>query len=92
MNIYRVKFYARCPQDGCSIQYALTIHTGRVILAEDIITATEEIAEGMHEAIADRLVDALGGNQVLMATHQGVEIETIRPSIAHWHKPAVSER
>lgn len=86
MNTYRTQFFARCPSNGVRITYQLTINTGSVIEAEKIIEAVEAIKEGMHEAIADKLLTVLGGQQVLKADHHGVQIETIRPHLAHWLK------
>lgn len=87
MNTYRTQFFARCPANGIRITYNLTISTGLVIEAEKIIDAVERIEEGMHEDIADRLLNELGGQQVLKADHHGVQIETIRPHLAHWVSP-----
>ena len=86
MNTYRTQFFARCPTNGVRITYHLTINTGSVIEAEKIIDAVEAIKAGMHEDIADRLLNVLGGQQVWTADHHGVQIETIRPYLAHWQK------
>lgn len=88
MNIYGTTFVARCPANGESITYMLRIHTGATIMVEDIRAEVESITEGYHEAIADQLCAKFGGSQRLTARHHGVEIETIRPHLAHWDKPA----
>lgn len=51
-----------------------------MIHVEHIKTAAALIKKGWHEQIADSLSDALGGDQTIIATHQGVEIETVRLS------------
>lgn len=86
MNIYRTKFYATCPADGCGIEYSLQINAGDTIRVEAINAELSSITSGFHEDIADRLAVRFGGSQTIKATHQGVEIETIRPHIAHWQK------
>ena len=84
MNIYTTGFFAKCPVNGARITYSLTIHTGIVIKAEDITDFIDGIGEGLHEDIADSLLDRFGGSQRLKADHHGVHIETIRPHMAHW--------
>lgn len=86
MNKYTTNFFAVCPNNGIRISYELTITTGQVIHAEDIVAEVEAIKEGLHEDIADQLLANLGGTQVLKADHHGVCIETIRPHMAHWSK------
>lgn len=91
MNIYRTKFMVTCPVNGLSIAYALEIQTGEVIRVEDIIRTADAIDTALHEDIADQLYAAFGGSQRLKATHDRVDIETIRPHLAHWaaaEKPA----
>lgn len=51
-----------------------------MIHVEHIRAATALIKKGWHEQIADRLSESLGGDQTIIATHQGVEIETVRLS------------
>ena len=85
MNIYKTKFFARCPANGVRIEYSLTIQTGNVIEVEALISEVESIKSGLHEDIADRLLSAFGGSQVMTADHHGVNIQTIRPHMAHWH-------
>lgn len=87
MNIYRTKFVAVCPVNGLAIAYALEIQTGEVIRVEGIIRKADSILAGLHEDIADQLYAAFGGSQRLKATHHGVDIETIRPHLAHWKAP-----
>lgn len=80
MNIYRHTFAAVCPADGELIIYQLEIRSPMMIHVEHIKAATAIIKKGWHEQIADRLSEALGGDQVIFATHQGVQIETVRLS------------
>jgi hypothetical protein len=79
VNTYRTDFFARCPVNGLRIRYALEIRTLIVIPVEAIIERVELIREGFHEAIADDLHAAFGGEQKLVAEHHGVVIETTRP-------------
>ncbi|MNR40903.1 hypothetical protein D3C85_1592350 [compost metagenome] len=51
-----------------------------MIRVEQIRVATALIKKGWHEQIADRLAESLGGDQSIIATHQGIEIETVRLS------------
>jgi len=78
MNTYRHTFVATCPSDGESIVYRLEIKVPEVIMVEHIRTATALIKKGYHEKIADELHERFGGEQRIVATHQGVEIETLR--------------
>lgn len=80
MNIYRHTFIAACPSDGDAIIYSLEIRSPAVIMVEHIKTATALIKSGYHERIADDLAERFGGEQTIIATHQGVEIETVRLS------------
>lgn len=80
MNIYRHTFTAVCPSDGDTIIYRLEIRSPTVIMVEHIKTATALIKTGYHERIADELSGRFGGDQTITATHQGVEIETVRMS------------
>lgn len=80
MNTYRHAFAAVCPSDGETIIYSLEIKSPTIIRVEHIKAATALIKKGWHEQIADRLSEALGGDQTIIATHQGVEIETVRLS------------
>jgi hypothetical protein len=80
MNIYRHTFTAVCPSDGDTIIYSLEIRSLQTIMVEHIKTATALIKTGYHELIADELADRLGGDQTIVATHQGVQIETVRLS------------
>jgi len=86
VNTYRTKFWARCPVNQQAIDYALRIDTGEVIPAERIREEVERIVSGLHEEIADGLHAKFGGSQTLTAHHHGVDIETIRPHLAHWQK------
>lgn len=80
MNIYRHTFAAVCPADGEMIIYWLEVKSLAMIHVEHIKTATALIKKGWHEEIADRLAESLGGDQKIIAVHQGVEIETVRLS------------
>lgn len=80
MNIYRHTFAAVCPSDGELIIYRLEVRSPAMIHVEHIKAAAAIIKKGWHEQIADRLSEALGGDQTIIATHQGVEIETVRLS------------
>lgn len=80
MNIYRHTFAAVCPSDGEMIIYRMEVRSPTMIHVEHIKAATALINKGWHEQIADRLAEAIGGDQTIIATHQGVEIETVRLS------------
>lgn len=77
-NTYRFTFTAKCPSDGETIIYRLEIHTDRMLPVEHIRAATSQFKSGYHEDIADALSEMLPGEQTLVATHQGVEVETVR--------------
>ncbi|WP_313644886.1 hypothetical protein [Pseudomonas sp.] len=79
-NTYRHSFTATCPGDGEVIVYNLEIRSQTMIRVEHIKTATALIKQGWHEQIADELAERFGGDQVIKAVHQGVEIETVRLS------------
>lgn len=78
MNIYRTKFTAVCPNNKKVILYALQITTDQKIMVEEIMERCHKIGCGYHEDIAEMLYSGFGGEQVLIATHHGVEIETRR--------------
>lgn len=81
MNIYRVRFFARCPtQPAARIEYHLEIENppNNALLVEDIIDCVTLLDRGMHEEFADQLYREFGGRQVLKAHHHGVDIETRR--------------
>ncbi|PDT79935.1 hypothetical protein [Sinorhizobium sp. BJ1] len=77
MNIYRYRFNCVCPSDQTTVTYDLTITSPGKVLAEDIRTICDA-GPSHQEDLADKLA-ALGGEQVIRAIHQGVEIETRRP-------------
>lgn len=79
-NTYRHTFTAVCPRDVEVIVYSLEIHSPQMILVEYIKTATALIKEGYQEQIADELAKRFGGDLVIKAVHQGVEIESVRLS------------
>lgn len=78
MNTYRHAFAATCPSDGDLIVYSLEIESDAMIRVEHIRAATAQLKHGYHEAIADTLTGMLPGRHRMIATHQGVEVETIR--------------
>ena len=80
MNTYRHTFVATCPSGGDSIVYSLEIKGPAIIMVEHIRTATALIKRGYHEQIADQLHERFGGEQRIVAVHQGVQIETLRLS------------
>lgn len=80
MNTYRHTFAAVCPSDGETIVYRLELKSLSMIHVEHIRAATALIRSGYHERIADDLAERFGGDQTIIATHQGVEIETVRLS------------
>jgi hypothetical protein len=87
VNTYRLKFQAKCPVDGSSIEYEWALHSGFTVMAEELRRIADGIGEGLHEKIADDLFDRFGGSQCLRAVHAGgVTIETIRPDLAHWRR------
>ncbi|PYC35121.1 hypothetical protein DMX05_21610 [Pseudomonas soli] len=79
-NTYRHTFTATCTGDGEVIVYSLEIRSLQMIRVEQIKTATSLIKQCWHEQIADQLAERFGGDQVIKAVHQGVEIETVRLS------------
>lgn len=78
MNVYRSTFWATCPADGESIEYRLEIRSPAMIRVEDIRAELALVKHGFHEAIADWLHRRFDGAQRMTATHQGVDIETLR--------------
>ena len=78
MNIYRHQFVCKCPANGMQIIYALQIESKAMIHAEHIVADGGQHRSAYHEAIADALHAALGGQQILTAHHHGVDIETHR--------------
>lgn len=77
-NIYRRQFVSVCPADGDHIIYSLEIRSQTMLRVEHINTAVALEAKAFHEEIADRLFERFGGEQRIIAVHQGVEIETVR--------------
>ena len=76
MNIYRHKFYSRCPNNGQLIEYHFELVTPTMVQVEDIVKGCAVHKMGYHEAIADDLLKQFGGLQTLRAHHHGVDIET----------------
>jgi hypothetical protein len=77
-NIYRHQFIAECPNNGQAIVYTLQITSDKTVMVEHIVTACAMIWRGFHEDIADQLHERFGGQQVIKASHHGVDIETLR--------------
>lgn len=82
MNTYRHTFSARCPRNGESIIFNLSIQTGKMIYVEHIKTACGMLREGYHEHIAASLHEQFGGQLTLTANHHGVDIETVLGAVA----------
>lgn len=86
MNIYKYSFKAKCPVNGLLIDYSLTIRTERFVKVEDLIAECNAAESVFHEALADRLLEKFWGEQVMVAHHHGVDIEThrlYRPSMSN---------
>ena len=77
MNLYGHTFSVKCPNDDAEIEYTLLIQHDQMVLVEDIIKACSFPA-AYQEQIADRLHELLPGRISLSATHQGVEVLSIR--------------
>ena len=77
MNTYRHTFSARCPRNGESIIFKLSIQTEKMIYVEHIKTACGMLREGYHEHMAEGLHAQFGGHLTLTANHHGVDIETV---------------
>lgn len=78
MNQYTTKFFVKCPSDGKSIQYTLTVSSEEMLMVEHIREAIATIECEYHEKIADQLFDVLRADVCLIAVHQGVEIRAER--------------
>lgn len=80
MNIYTQPFRAKCPTNGRSVDYVLTItvESACMILVEDIQQAVREV-KGYQEKIADRLYELFGGIQTLVGHHHGTTARSTRP-------------
>lgn len=78
MNRYIRQFSAICPNNAAVIIYHLMIETDEVIMVEDIVSETDAIGQGYHEAIADHMHAKFGGRQIITAHHHGVDILTRR--------------
>jgi hypothetical protein len=78
MNIYRYTFQRSCPVDGAVIDYSLELRTSVAMRAEAIVAACLG-GPVLHEELADKLAAEFGGAQRMVATHGGVQIETLRP-------------
>lgn len=76
-NTYTIRYESKCPNNGDTIQYTLTISSLEKIMAEDIEDATCS-RESYHEDMADILHKRFGGIQTITATHGKVTIKTIR--------------
>ena len=78
MNKYKTKFTSVCPVNHKQITYELEIKHTDKILVEDILETISKLLIGYHENIADELFKKFGGEQILIANHHGVFIETER--------------
>lgn len=80
MNIYRVNFSCLCAKNSDVIQYSLEIISERMIFVEDIESALSEYKSKSvyHELMSDQLYRKLGGQQVMIANHGVIQIETRR--------------
>lgn len=80
MNIYRIRFAAKCKNNGHTIDYDLQIESEHFVMAEDIeATADQCSAAGIyHEEIADFCFLRHGGVQTITARHGRVDVTTIR--------------
>ena len=84
MNVYTVKFFARCPRNGIRVEYTLTIERSEEddadghLLVEELVDTVSLLDRGMHEELADQLHREFGGRQTLVADHHGVTIKTVR--------------
>jgi hypothetical protein len=78
MNKYTVDFVVECPSDGDMVLYTLEIQCENTIYVEKINTSVRMFKKDYHENIADSLYKVFGGKQTIVATHQGVRIETVR--------------
>ena len=81
MNIYGYTFYVRCPNNPeVAVEYTLMIEHYQMIMAELIKETCEKIAENalFQETVADTLAELIPGRHSLSATHDGVEVVTIR--------------
>jgi len=80
MNIYRIGFIVRCPNNNKPISYAFELRTPteQRVMVEDICAAVTQREAAYHEDLADDLLKQFGGQQVLRAHHHGVDIETHR--------------
>lgn len=79
MNIYRIPFSVKCPNNSHVISYSLSVESKATIMVEDIVAAVDALPDdGFQEDIADQLADALPGLHTITAHHGGVDIETRR--------------
>ncbi len=78
MNCYETTFFANCPSNGIKIKYTLHIRTHEVIKVECLLAELQNFQVAFHEDIADVLHQKFAGEQILTASHHGVQITTIR--------------
>jgi len=78
VNLYRFTFQRVCPADGATVDYTLELITTGMVLVEEIRKACTG-GPVFQEALADELRDVFGGVQRIVAVHQGVQVETLRP-------------
>lgn len=78
MNSYALTFTNTCPINGAPIEYALCIVTSKMVPVETLQAFVAGLPPDYHECIADALLERFGGEQVMIAQHHGVRIETRR--------------
>jgi hypothetical protein len=89
MNTYKLKFKAKCPNDGTLVEYDWALHTCYTYMTEELRRVADSFVEGYQERIADELHERFGGQQVITAVHAGdVRVETRRPEFVHWARPS----
>lgn len=79
MNAYRFSFCAECPADKLTITYKAEILSSDMIRVEQINEWRRALGPQFHEELAEDMLGRFGGRQTIVATHQGVQIETVRP-------------
>jgi len=71
---HEIQVYGRCPVDGKSDSYDVTITTMKVIKVEDIIVAVEAIEWPVfQEEMTQQLADRLGCRVRSVGFHSGIK-------------------
>ena len=71
---HEIQVYGRCPVDGKSDFYDVTITTMKVIKVEDIIVAVEAIEwPAFQEEMTQQLADRLGCRVRSVGFHSGIK-------------------